>query len=83
MGITATQFRKDLFTVLEGVSHGDAAEVSYKGATIRIVAAQAGLKLARAKRQHALLVDPESIVESDSALVDEMERKLAEGFPQP
>ena len=82
MGMTATQLRKELFTVLEEVSHGEPAEVAYKGATIKIVAAQGGSKLARAKRQHALLVDPESIVESDSALLNEMDAKLAEDWPK-
>jgi antitoxin (DNA-binding transcriptional repressor) of toxin-antitoxin stability system len=70
---TATEFRKNLFTLLERVAHGETVEVSYKKAVIRLSAQGVSSKLSRAKRQHALLVDPQSIVHSDDELVNEME----------
>ncbi len=69
-----------MFKTLDRVSAGEPLEVIYKGSTIRLNAGQTGSKLARAKRQHALLVDPGSIVESDPALISEMEREAEEDW---
>lgn len=71
--ITATEFRKNLFTLLDRVTQGDTVEVNYKSAVISLSVPASGSKLARAKRQHALLADPDSIVHSDEQLVGEME----------
>lgn len=73
MKLTATEFRKSLFPLLEKALHGESVEVSYKGATVKLVPSQSSSKLARAKRQHALVCDPESIVHSDKELMAEME----------
>jgi hypothetical protein len=40
-----------------------------------VTSPSAGSKLSRAVRRHALLVDPQSIVESDSALMADLERQ--------
>ncbi len=82
MSMTATRLRKQLFTVLDEVGQGEPVELVYKGSTIRIIAATTGSKLARAKRQHALLVDPDSIVASDVALNAEIDAKLLEDWPK-
>ena len=74
MAYTATEFRKNLFSLLERAANGESIEVNYKAAVIRLSAANTTSKLARAKRQHALLVDPDSIVHSDLKLLIEMER---------
>ena len=58
MRVTATEFGKSLFPVLERALRGEAISAS---------------KVARAKRQHALLCDPDSIVHSDRALLAELE----------
>ena len=73
MGITATEFRKKLFSLLEGVIQGETVEILYKGTTMKLVTSAPCSKLARAKRQHALLVDPDSIVASDAGLMAELE----------
>ncbi|MGA2326326.1 MAG: type II toxin-antitoxin system prevent-host-death family antitoxin [Bryobacteraceae bacterium] len=73
MKLTATEFRKSLFPLLERALHGEPVEVVYKGAVVKLVPSQSPSKLARAKRQHALLCDPDSIIHSDSALIEEME----------
>ncbi len=75
MAYTATEFRNNLFSLLERAANGEAVEVSYKGAVIRLSAQNTTSKLARAKRQHALLVDPDSIVHSDTKLLTDMERE--------
>lgn len=76
MAYTATEFRKNLFSLLERVAHGETVEVTYKAAVIRLSAENTTSKLARAKRQHALLVDPDSIVHSDRKLLTEIENDV-------
>ncbi len=73
MKLTATEFRKRLFPLLERVASGEMIEVVYKGTVVKITPGQSSSKLARLKRQHALLCDPDSIVESDRELMTEME----------
>ncbi|MGO9096540.1 MAG: type II toxin-antitoxin system prevent-host-death family antitoxin [Bryobacteraceae bacterium] len=73
MKLTATEFRKSLFPLLERALHGETVEVVYRGAVVKLVPSQSASKLARAKRQHALLCDPDSIVHSDRGLLAEME----------
>ena len=73
MKLTATEFRKNTFQVLERALQGETVEVQYKGSTVKLVAGQPASKLARAKRQHALLCDPDVIIESDKAVMSKME----------
>ena len=73
MKLTATEFRKNLFTVLERVVEGETVEIGYKGSSVRITSSSFTSKLARAKRRRALLCDPDAIVHSDKKLLTEME----------
>jgi len=52
---------------------GETVEVVYRGSVLRLVPSQSGSKLARAKRQNALLCDPDSIIRTDERLMAEME----------
>jgi hypothetical protein len=72
--MTATVMRKNLFQVLDRAIQGETIEVVYKGSKLRVTSPAAGSKLARAVRRHALLVDPQSIVESDAGLMEDLER---------
>jgi antitoxin (DNA-binding transcriptional repressor) of toxin-antitoxin stability system len=72
MTVNATEFRKNLFALLERVVEGETLEVRYKGSAVRIVPASSGSKLARAKRQKTLLCDPDAIVHSDPKLLARM-----------
>ena len=78
MSVTATDFRKHMFQVLERAVHGEAVEITWKGSKLRLSHPQGGSKLARAVRRNALLVAPESIVESDTGLMGELEKKWAQ-----
>jgi prevent-host-death family protein len=74
MKLTATELRRNLFSVLEKVvAGGRSVEVSYKGSSVRISPGGATSKLARAKRQRILLCDPDEIVGSDKRLLADME----------
>ena len=72
MTLTATDLRKNLFQILERAAQGENVEVLYKGSVVNL-SASVSSKLARAKRQHAIVGDPDSLVSSDPALVAEME----------
>jgi antitoxin (DNA-binding transcriptional repressor) of toxin-antitoxin stability system len=82
MKCTATQLRKELFTALDKAAAGEPLEVTYKGTTFRVVPEHTGSKLSRAKRQHALLVDPDSIADSDPELLAEMEAEWEEDWKE-
>jgi hypothetical protein len=71
--LTATEFRKNLFGVLERALRGETIEVQYKGATVKLVPAHPASKLARAKRQHALLCEPDAIIHGGKAVISSME----------
>lgn len=73
MQVNATEFRRNLFAVLEHALEGETVEILYKGSSVRLVPADSSSKLARAKRQNTLLCDPDSIVSSDPALSVAME----------
>lgn len=73
MKVTATEFRKNAFVLLEKALQGEIVEIVYKGSTLKLSPIRQASKLARAKRQHALLCDPEAIVHSDPRLLAELE----------
>ena len=72
--LNATEFRKNLFQVLDRALQGEAVEIVYKGARLRLIPPPDQSKLARAVRRHALLVDPQSIVESDAGLMADLKK---------
>ena len=75
MDLSATVFRKNLFQTLDRALQGEQIEIVYKGARVRLLPRTGESKLARAVRRHALRVKPQSIVESDSSFMAELDRK--------
>jgi antitoxin (DNA-binding transcriptional repressor) of toxin-antitoxin stability system len=67
---------------LERALHGETVEVTYKGSAVKLVPAQRASKLARAKRQHALVGDPDSIIRSDARTMAEMEAAWREDWSE-
>jgi hypothetical protein len=72
MDVKSTQFRKHMFEILDLAIHGEPVEILYKGARLTLSTPPAGSKLAGAVRRNALLVDPDSIVHSDVALMADL-----------
>ena len=79
MAVTATQLRKDLFQTLDGVAAGADVDVSYKGVILRISPLANASKFSRAVKRDILMVDPQSIVESDTELQAELEAGWRKG----
>ena len=73
--MTVTNFRKDLFHLVEMAIKGETVEFEHKGVKLRLVAPTGGSKLARAVRRHDPLYEANRnlIVESDPALMAEFE----------
>jgi hypothetical protein len=82
MKYTATELRKTLFTALDKAASGEPVEIQYKGKNFRLTADLSGSKLARIKRQYALLVPPESIADSDPEMLAEMEAEWEEDWKE-
>lgn len=76
--VKATKFRKHLFEILDLAIHGEQVGISYKGSRVMLSMPQGESKLGGAVRRHALLSDPESIVNSDAGLMGELEHSWAE-----
>ena len=74
METNATEFRRNLFQLMDRAMQGELVEISWRGAKLRLSPPPGGSKLARAVRRHALRVDPGSIVESDPKLMAELSR---------
>jgi len=77
MRTNATDFRKNLFAILERALAGENVEVVYKGSSLRVSGVGGASKLSRAKRQDLFLCDPDSIVSSDKELLAEFEKEWA------
>lgn len=77
MPVTATQLRKELFHTLDSVVGGKTVEVSYKGSLLQIAPLANASKLSRAVKRDILMVDAQSIVESE--LQDEPEAGRRKG----
>jgi antitoxin (DNA-binding transcriptional repressor) of toxin-antitoxin stability system len=80
MPMSATEFRKNLFTVLERVLAGETVDIVYKGSAVRVTAAGSSAKLSRAKRRNTLLCDPDAIVHSDPELLKKMEAECTKDW---
>jgi antitoxin (DNA-binding transcriptional repressor) of toxin-antitoxin stability system len=77
MEVTATNFRKHLFEVLDQSLNGEPVDIVYKGSRIRLTVPQNTSKLARAVRRETLLVPADSIVESDATLMKKLKKSWA------
>ena len=80
MSITATEFRKDLFNLLEKVSNGQPLEIVYKGSKLKLAAVENTSKLSRLKPHDIFLCDPDSIIQTDPELMAEMEAAWEEDW---
>ena len=74
METNATEFRRNLFQMMDRAMQGELIEINWRGSRLRLSPPPGSSKLARAVRRHALRVDPDSIVESDPKLMAELNR---------
>ena len=73
--LSATEFRRNLFQILDRALKGEPIAVRYRNATIRLTPPpRSESKLGRLRRRNVLLVPPDAIVESDKELMAGLEK---------
>jgi antitoxin (DNA-binding transcriptional repressor) of toxin-antitoxin stability system len=74
METNATEFRRNLFQLMDRALQGELVEITWRGSKLRLSPPPGASKLSRAVRRHALQVDPASIIESDPELMAEFRK---------
>jgi antitoxin (DNA-binding transcriptional repressor) of toxin-antitoxin stability system len=64
MKVTTTEFRKDIFQLIERALNGELVEVSHKGRTIRLVPEPSPSKLSRLRNMNVLVGTPDELDEA-------------------
>jgi antitoxin (DNA-binding transcriptional repressor) of toxin-antitoxin stability system len=72
MKLTSTEFRKDLFRIVDRVLQGEFVEVAHKGHVVRLVAAEKPGKMARLIRRDTICGTPDDLDRGQKELDDEM-----------
>lgn len=70
--VTSTEFRKNLFQIVERALRGEFVEVSHKGHSIRLVAGEKPDKLSRLVPRDTIVGTPEDLERGQSELDAEM-----------
>jgi antitoxin (DNA-binding transcriptional repressor) of toxin-antitoxin stability system len=77
MRVTITDFRKNLFQIMDRVANGELVEVLHKGNTIRLTLhAQPRSKMSRIVKRDTLLVSPDELETARRELQDEMNAEM-------
>jgi antitoxin (DNA-binding transcriptional repressor) of toxin-antitoxin stability system len=75
MTITATDFRKNLFQLVERALNGELIEIVHKNRTIRLAPTEAKSKMSRLVRRETLSCAPEEFDRATRVQDDEMRRE--------
>lgn len=75
MTLTATDFRKNLFQLVERALNGELIEIVHKNRTIRLTPAEAGSKMSRLVRRETLNCAPDEFEQASRAQDDDMRRE--------
>jgi prevent-host-death family protein len=73
--VTTTDFRKNLFHLIERALNGERIEIVYKNRRIRLVPTEPASKLARLVRRDTLNCDPEEFEQLLHSQDDELRRQ--------
>jgi antitoxin (DNA-binding transcriptional repressor) of toxin-antitoxin stability system len=77
MTLSITDFRKNLFQVMDRALQGELVEVLHKGNAIRLTATAPKSKLARIVKRKTLLCPPDELERARRELKKEMKRAMA------
>ena len=75
MRVTTTEFRKNLFQLVERALHGELIEIVHKNRTIRLAPTERTSKLSRLMPRDTLNCSPEEFDEALRAQDEEMRRQ--------
>jgi antitoxin (DNA-binding transcriptional repressor) of toxin-antitoxin stability system len=74
MKVTATEFRKNVFQLLESAINGEAVDVSHKGRTIRLLPEEQPSKLSRLSKRNILVGSAEEVDQSLESLNEQSQK---------
>jgi antitoxin (DNA-binding transcriptional repressor) of toxin-antitoxin stability system len=74
MKVTATEFRKNVFQLLESAINGEAVDVSHKGRTIRLLPEEQPSKLSRLSKRNILVGSAEEVDRSLESLNEQSQK---------
>ncbi len=74
MKVTATEFRKNVFQLLESAINGEAVNVSHKGRTIRLLPEEQPSKLSRLSKRNILVGTAEDIDQALESLNEQSQK---------
>jgi prevent-host-death family protein len=72
MKVTSTEFRKNLFQIVERAIQGEFVEVLHKGRVVRLVPGEKASKISRLIRRDTIHGTPEDLDRGQSQLDEEM-----------
>jgi prevent-host-death family protein len=76
MKVTSTEFRKNLFQIVERVLQGELVEVAHKGRLIRLVPEDKPTRLSRLVQRDTICGTLEDLDQAQKRLDEEMEASL-------
>jgi hypothetical protein len=74
--MTVTEFRKNLFRIMDRVVNGELVEVLHKGNTIRLAPPTATTKMSRLIQRDTLICNPDELDEARRGLQKEMRAEI-------
>jgi antitoxin (DNA-binding transcriptional repressor) of toxin-antitoxin stability system len=74
MKVTATEFRKNVFQLLESAINGEAVDVSHKGRTIRLLPEEQPSKVSRLSKRNILVGSAEEVDRSLESLNEQSQK---------
>ncbi len=72
MKVTTTEFRKNLFQLVEKALRGELVEITHKGQLIRLVPANKPSKMSRLVQRNTIVGTPEDLERAQQELDEEM-----------
>ena len=75
MTVTATDFRKNLFQLVERALNGELIEIVHKNRTIRLTPSERNSKLSRLVQRDTLRCSPDELIQLLRAQDDEMRQQ--------
>lgn len=80
MKVSTTEFRKDLYQIMDRVLKGELVEVIHKGNIIRLTPPASQSKMSRLIRRDTLVCDPDQLEEARRELQGEMRSEMEEDW---
>ncbi len=82
MKFSTTQFRKNLFQIVERAANGEPVEVVHRGKSVRLTPVEHGSKLARLVARDTIVGSPDEIAKARKELQTEMRLEMEKDWTE-